>query len=841
MLDRRFTKTLLLAAAALLCLLQIGLFAHNITDRIATLSGQRPGQAPWALGQVESEYHRLNSSLRSDFGAPLDATEIRTRYDIFYSRVILLRDSATFESHRSIASFSIPLDNVFRFLTETGTYFDKSDAALMTELPKLSQKTQAVGQDVRRIALAGFQINWMQAAERERDARNLIVWNSIQTGILFFVLLLLAFGFYRQDRVRRRALLEVSRTKARSEAILQSAADAIIVCSGTGKVQEMNAPGLEMFGITERQAPGLDLRDLLQAPTTAIDREGQTDCGLMDKGKVETQAKRLDGTRFPVSVSLTRVDTNDEKNLFVAHVRDITPDVNAQKALREAHDEAKTSEKAKSDLLAVMSHETRTPLNGILGASELLQKTVETDRQRRLISAIETSAKLLLHHVNNVLDVSRMDGGQYDIQRAPFDLREMLADVIDSQQARAAQSDLILLSDISPDVPPQVQGDAQKIRQVLLNLIGNAIKFTDEGSVILEVEEIGDGPFVEFRVIDTGAGIEARQLDHIFDDFYTADSTYARRREGTGLGLSIVKRMVASMDGEVGAESVLGEGSLFWVRLPLSVESLETTPTSSQVQSKSRSERNLSILLVEDNAINRMITQQMLVDAGHHVGLAESGMEGARMAAQFAYDLILMDISMPDMDGIQTAQKIRADGGLSSKTPIVALTAYSRDEDLGRVKAAGMRHILTKPTSESALEAMILKVMGDIFLNASPLVGATPNDVLLDQDVAEGVLTGLGHAQTGTALQELDREMEALLAALLTCESAEDLDLAEIHRLTGSTGILGMQKLRKHLTRAEAMELSDPQDLQHWIRATDALWQDTRSTYHSFVAASERA
>lgn len=836
MFKSRIAKALLFAAAAIVCLLQVGLFAHNMTDRISTLTGPRPDQAPWALGQVEAEYHRFNASLRSDFGAPLDTREIRLRYDVFYSRVTLLHESHTFASHREEARFAEPLNNVLAYLRNSEIYFAQSDDGLLKDLPALARQTQSIKADVRKIALSGFQINWAQADAREMDARRMIFWNSAQTGILFLLLLLLAAGFYRQESVRRRALQEVSRTKARIEAILKSNTDAVIVCSDKGKVQEMNAPGHMMFGIAQTAVEGLDLHDLLQATTPAKDFSDPRDSGFLHKERVETQAIRADGSRFPVAVSLTQVETDAEKELFVAHVRDITRRVNAQKALREAHDEAKTSEKAKSDLLAVMSHETRTPLNGILGASALLQKSMRSEKQLRLVAAIETSAKLLLHHVNNVLDVSRMDAGQDDIRIAQFDLRLLIRDIIDSQQARATQSKITLLTEIAEDLPQAVMGDAQKLRQVLLNLIGNAIKFTEEGTVILEVELIGDGPIVEFRVMDTGAGIEARQLDHIFEDFYTADSTYARRREGSGLGLSIVKRIVESLDGDVGAESVLGEGSLFWVRLPLPTEAGE-----GGVIPEEASERALSILLVEDNAINRMITQQMLFDAGHFVDLAEDGKVGAAMAASTAYDLILMDISMPGMDGIETSQKIRAENGLSAKTPIVALTAYSRDEDLGRVTSAGIKHILTKPTSESALEAMILKVMGDQFLSASSHIVSSTSNEIIDKDVAAGVIQGLGRIQAEANLQELERDVNALLESLKSCTSAEELDLEEIHRLTGSTGVMGMAKLRTHLLRAEAMELGDPQDLQLWIKATHGLWQDTYATYKRFLEASAKS
>ena len=824
---------LLFAAAVIFSLIQVGHFTQKMTDRVVAMNASRHDQAPWALGQVEVEYHRFLTSLRSRLDFSVNADHTRVRFDAFSQLISQVRESEDFALYRENAEFSESLEILTSYLSQNATNFSVSDDDLIALVPALAIATFKIGPDVRNLILAGYQIEVQLNEQREKDATDMIFWHSVQNVVMFLVSFVLVVVLFRQEQVRRRALQQASQAKARTEAILESATDAIIVCSKTGVVSEINDPGLRMFGFNENAAVGVDLHNLLRATTSRIAFDDPRDSGFFHRERVETVATRADGSRFPVEVSLTRAETGDSDDVYVAHVRDISVRAQNERALREAHDEAKASEKAKSDLLAVMSHETRTPLNGILGAAELLKKALNGDKNLRLVSAMETSAKLLLYHVNNVLDVSRLEAGQDQPISRPFEIRELVREVVESQQARACQTGITLLAELAADLPTTVQGDAQKIRQILLNLIGNAIKFTEEGSVIVEVEILGDGPVIEFRVMDTGTGIEARQLEQVFDDFYTADSSYARKREGTGLGLGIVKRMVEAMDGDVGAESVPGEGSLFWVRVPLPCGDVDMPNAMPQCSEKP----SLSILMIEDNAINRMITEQMLTDAGHHVTLAEDGETGREIARATAFDLILMDISMPGMDGIETTQKIRADSGLSSDKPIVALTAYTREQDLARVKAVGVQHILTKPLSASALEAMILKVMGDMFLKSPSQPVAEPIcELLLDKPVVQSILTGLGPVKTAANLDMFADDMDQLQNALRTCTTAEDLDLDEIHRMTGSAGVLGMTKLREHLIRAEAMELGDTKDLERWIAVTTDLWQASESLYREVLA-----
>ena len=822
-----FVRRALIAAAAFIAVTQIALFTLDMTKKVAHLTGTRPDQAPWALGQTEVEYHRLINSLQDYMDDGVGSENLRLRFDMFYSRVILLKEGQSFEAHRQTPDFAEALLLICAFLDAQIPLIEGSESQLWDRATELQTQVLALAPMVRDLSLSGFKVSWSMAEAQQASAKDALIWNAVQVVLMFLAAFALISVLCRQERAQKLAYEAASQAKARTEGILNSTTDAIVLCDANGTVSEINRQGLKMFQLTPVTALGLGLHRILKGKAFQGESGRLKEDAFAKKDLLVTTATRSNGQTFPAEVSLAKADSAAGSDIYVAQIRDISARVDTEKALRRAHDEAKASERAKSDLLAVMSHETRTPLNGILGAAELLEKSISDPNQRRLIAAMQTSANLLLHHVNNVLDVSRMDSGQDDLEYERFDLEALVTELVNSQHARAASNDIELITHLADDLPKSALGDAQRLRQVLLNLIGNAIKFTEEGSVIVEADVIGEGPLVEFRVIDTGAGIEARELDKIFDDFYTTDSSYARRREGTGLGLGLVKRMVASMGGDVGAESVPGEGSLFWVRLPLLAD---TVPSSKQC-ADSKATQQLKILLVEDNEINRLITSQMITNIGHLIETAPDGVTGAKMARDAAYDLILMDISMPGMDGIQTAQQIALDNGASKDAPIVALTAYSREEDIHRVKASGISHVLTKPTSESALEATIMKVTGDVFLTETPHMMTSAQSPLLARDVALGVLNSLGPAQAMSCLAALTEDMKNLLTQLTETRAAEDLDLDEIHRLTGSCGLLGMMKLRSHFIKAERMELGDPKDLQRWIKATADIWNDSRRAF----------
>jgi CheY-like chemotaxis protein len=365
-----------------------------------------------------------------------------------------------------------------------------------------------------------------------------------------------------------------------------------------------------------------------------------------------------------------------------------------------------------------MSHEMRTPLNGLLGSLELLEQGDLDAVQRRHLATLRLSGELLLHHVNDVLDISRLDAAAHSFALEPIDPAAILRDLAESQAAVAAAAGNVIEVVLPEADRITLLGDPRRLRQALLNLLGNALKFTRSGRITLAFTtgaENEDGLAVEFRVSDTGIGIAAEDQSRIFEDFVTLDASYGRAAEGTGLGLPITRRLVTAMGGCIGVESAPGAGSSFWIRLSLPVDRGRTEPTppaaalppAAPATAAGPSGRPCHVLMVEDNEVNRAILRAFLGKLGHEVEEAHDGEEGVRLAELRRYDLIFMDISMPRLSGVEATRLIRAGDGVSRDAPIVAVTAHALPAELAAFRAAGIDAVLTKPIRLKAISEAI--------------------------------------------------------------------------------------------------------------------------------------
>jgi len=382
--------------------------------------------------------------------------------------------------------------------------------------------------------------------------------------------------------------------------------------------------------------------------------------------------------------------------------------------LERSRVQAEQASVAKSQFLATISHEIRTPMNGILGASELLLSTPLAGSQRHYAETAHRSATALLALIDDVLDLSRIESSKLAIHTTNIDLRSLVTEAVDLMAVTARDKPVVLSCTFSTRLPKRVECDPLRLRQILVNLLHNGVKFTEQGRVDLEVISLADANEsvrLRFEVRDTGIGLAAEQFDSVFDAFTQADASTTRRHGGSGLGLAIVRELVQLMGGQVGVESEVGAGSNFWFELELK-KAAEPAVVPDIVIDESR-RPSATVLLAEDDMVNKMVVEEMLKALGCEVDVVSDGDAARVAAARTRYDLIFMDCHMPVMDGFESTRRIRAfEDGSRRRTPIVALTADTLASDRERCRAAGMDDFVTKPVSSGMLAVTIERWTG---------------------------------------------------------------------------------------------------------------------------------
>lgn len=517
---------------------------------------------------------------------------------------------------------------------------------------------------------------------------------------------------------RQRAEKEMQIQKAYLEELFESAPEAIVVLDQNENIMRINSEFTRLFGYTQEEAVGRNIDDLIVPKHKQ--KESQQ---LRDKVvhghpvNLETIRQRKDGSLVHVSILGTPVDFEGGQIAIYGIYRDITVRKKAEMELRNAKRMAEEANRAKSEFLANMSHEIRTPLNAIIGMTELALDTQLDPEQREYLEVIQTASDALLSLINDILDFSKIEAGQMELEQVDFNLREVVENVAELFSVRAAKKHLELLCYMDPQLPNWVTGDPTRIRQILVNLVSNAVKFTDEGEISIHVEakkpngktgRKDDKVGLYFAVKDTGIGLTAQQKKHIFEKFTQADSSTTRKFGGTGLGLSITKSLVEMMGGKIWVTSQPGKGSTFHFTLELPVAKEQQTKLD---EFHYPDFDHVRVLVVDDNETNRLILRRTLESWHLKVYEASSGNEGLKWlkSSRIKLDLIILDYQMPEKDGLQVASEIRK-LNLYKNTKILMLSSWGTSpEKIEREKYIDKS--ISKPVRQSRLFNMLLELL----------------------------------------------------------------------------------------------------------------------------------
>jgi PAS domain S-box-containing protein len=538
---------------------------------------------------------------------------------------------------------------------------------------------------------------------------------AVVTGLMAVTALLATFAA-RQTELAQTLRAEVARReeleretesgRARVQAILDGVVDGVVTIDKEGRILQWSTGAERLFGYTVEEAVGADVTMLMPEQHHSV-HDGYVNAFLTTrKAKIvgssgrQLSAIRKDGTEFPMELAVNEVRANGE-TLFTGILRDITERKRAEAALIQAREQAESASVAKSQFLATMSHEIRTPMNGILGMANLLATSNLSDRQRRLVTSLSQSGQALLALINDILDFSKIEAGRFELFEGDFDPRDVLAEVAALFCERCAAKNLELVYFIAEDVPSRLRGDPVRLRQVIINLVGNAIKFTERGEILLEMtiaQREGNEAAVSVSVEDTGIGIEVSKHDKIFESFHQVDNSITRSRGGTGLGLTISKQLVELMGGKIGVDSEVGRGSRFYFTVRCGA------PEAGQTGLRQLA-KPLRVLLVDTNAVSAHVMSLYLRSWNVDVAAAATAAEAAKVAADALaahrpFDAAIIDAKGLGNGGIALADQLRDDGGARSVVLLIGMDATLSDETLEGVGAIDM---FTKPARPNDL------------------------------------------------------------------------------------------------------------------------------------------
>jgi PAS domain S-box-containing protein len=514
--------------------------------------------------------------------------------------------------------------------------------------------------------------------------------------------------------------LRTLRKQDEGENIFKSALDAVpnalLMMEENGTIILVNRQAEKLFGYPQSELIGKNIKIIIPA---RLHNDFPGYWSVLKNGNLSHESRSAlnlwainkNGNEFAVDMNINFFEVK-EKKMFLSSIIDITESKKDEEALREAKEKAEHLSLARQEFLSVMSHEMRTPLNAVVGISHLLAEGELTPEQEENISILQFSAQNLLSLINNILDFSKIESGMLQLEQIDFNFSELIRRVMDSFRHNAQEKQVRLNLQTDIDIPEILNGDPARLTQVLTNLLHNAIKFTEGGEVRLNVKVVSadnEKIRMHFAISDTGIGIEPDRLQEIFDSYTQAKPSITRQFGGSGLGLTICKKLLKIMGGDISVKSEVNKGSVFSFDLEFSTGAKGEQKLTSHRLERDFDLTDIKILLVEDNITNRALAKKFITRWGATVDTAENGMVAVKKINENPYDLVLMDLQMPVMDGFKANRIIRDLGYTSDKLPVIALSAYILDEVKTKVRASGMNDYLAKPIDPHELYRKIVK------------------------------------------------------------------------------------------------------------------------------------
>ena len=771
----------------------------------------------------------------------LSKDELLIKVDTVLNQLLVLESSQSGVILGYNEEIRVLMNPIDQFIDETILIIDDEDKISFDDILILREMVKKARPKVSKNAFLVYRLAVIRSQEQRANFSKQLVWTC--SSIVLFLMVLTGL-LLLLDRMLRSTIIRSDELTASSRQLALTVAgsmDAIIIADGYSKIIEYNTSAQGVFGWYREEIIGRTMEELFfrkglrDAYKNAMAQSLElSHANAVDGVRVELTAWRKNGEEFEVELNMTYVERNDDA-IYMAYIRDISDRKVAEKILIEARDRAERTDKAKSQFLAVMSHEMRTPLAGIIGVMDLLKTTKLTKKQDHYVQIATSSGEIMLEHINEALDITRIEGGALNLSPQEFNLPDLVRSLVEILKPLANEKVLNLDLQIDNKIKTNFMGDSLRIRQILTNLLGNSIKFTDKGSIkfIIICSHGPDDSKLKFKITDTGVGIAPENHEKIFDDFVVISSAGKQQTRGDGLGLSISRKIARQMGGDIIVESNINEGATFILSLPLKQVAKTDVVELKGLDIPVENFKKINVLVVEDSITNREVLCDMLEEMGHKVIGAMNGLESLEQVKKQIFDIIFMDINMPIMGGIEAVQKIRSGGGLNSKTYIAGLTAHGSDEFGVEAEQAGMDCYFTKPIRLVTLR----QIISDVVTSGSDETIGEYSAVLKE------LFETLGHEKTLGVSRIFFEELEQFINQ---CNqgvfSHDNHALAEAaHKIKGAAAMLGLDLLETTFAQLESDARKDNiRDLNNRIQSLEHVAKQSEAMFIHYVSLSAK-